>query len=94
MLGGDLSAPLLVLGWGSPHWLQLLDGVVQTLDPGESLGFRFRHAAVEFSVVTGGLPGGIQRIEEEIVLSGGETAGGAHVLTIVRPMIRRNSTNG
>ena len=65
---------------GGTDGLELLDGVVETLDPGETFRFGFGHAAVELGVVAAGLACCLKGVEEEVVLSGGETAGGAHGL--------------
>ena len=48
---------------------QLLHSIVQPLHPGESLGTCFGHAAIEGGVVAMRLPGGLERIEEQVVFA-------------------------
>lgn len=76
-----VSEMLLIVPRGA-HGLELLDGVVQTLNPGKTFGFGFGHAPIEIGVVAACLSGGLESVEEEVVLSGRETAGGTHAWTI------------
>ncbi len=71
--GSGLSL-MVVFVRADSHGLKFLDGVIETLNPGEAFGFCLGHAAIEFGVVTAVLPGGVQRVEEEVVLSRGETS--------------------
>lgn len=63
---------LLLVGRG--FGLEFFDGVVETLDPGEAFGLCLGHAAIEVGVIAAGLAGRLQGVEEEVVLSRGETA--------------------
>ena len=42
--------------------LQFLDGVVESLRPGEAFVAGFRHAAVEVGEVVAGVAGGLERL--------------------------------
>jgi len=56
---------LLIVPRGA-HGLELLDGVVQTLNPGKTFGFGFGHAPIEIGVVAACLSGGLESVEEEV----------------------------
>ena len=69
------GSALLLFPRGRAARLEFFDRVIESLNPGKSLGLSLRHAAIEVGVVPAGLSGGLQRVEEEIVLARGETAG-------------------
>ena len=60
---------MVVLSVAGLCGLELFDGVVEALNPGEALGLCFGHAAVEVGVVAAGLARSLKRVEEEVVLS-------------------------